>query len=351
MLKPQLGWDIGGAHVKAVLLDSAGEALHVQQIACPLWLGLDKLEMAILAILSDFQVGADQVNHTVTMTGELADLFAHRNDGVMQISQCVAQLLGSEVLFYRMKSAKNEDAFITIDQVPTNTKLIASANWHASATLLAGLLPSALLVDIGSTTTDIVLIEDGEVTHGALTDAKRMQQDRLVYTGVVRTPLMAIAQKLIVAGEETNVAAEHFATMADVYRLTGELPEALDMSETPDGGPKTMHASARRLARMVGYDVEDNLLEVWQQLAHVCRDKQVNQIKFAILKHLKSGAMIVGTGAGEFLVKAISTKLDHPYTSFTSLLIHEVGRDLDVCLPAYAVARLAYCRNIASCKL
>lgn len=348
MLKQQMGWDIGGAHVKAVLLNSEGKLLYVRQIACPLWLGLDKLEIAVQVILKDFHLEANQVKHAVTMTGELADLFLDRHDGVMQISQCVIKLLGTEVLFYRMHHAANMDIFVPITQVSENSKAIASANWHASACLLAKYLPSALLIDIGSTTTDIVQIEDGNVVNFAMTDAMRMQQDRLVYTGVVRTPLMAVAQKLTVAGKETNVAAEHFATMADVYRLTEELPEALDMTETADGGPKTMLASARRLARMVGYDVEDKPLEVWQQLAKDCRDKQLNQIALAVLKHLKSGTMIVGTGAGEFLVAALSAKLNCPYTRFTSLLLHELGQNLDVCLPAYAVAKLASDRNITS---
>jgi probable H4MPT-linked C1 transfer pathway protein len=347
MLKQQMGWDIGGAHVKAVLLNSEGQLLYVRQVACPLWLGLDKLEIAIQAIVKDFHLHASQVKHAVTMTGELADLFADRHDGVMQISQCVIALLGTEVLFYRMHHT-NADAFVPFTQVSENSKAIASANWHASACLLAKYLPSALLIDIGSTTTDIVQIEDGNVVNCAMTDAKRMQQDRLVYTGIVRTPLMAVAQKLTVAGKETNVAAEHFATMADVYRLTEELPEALDMTETADGGPKTTLASARRLARMVGYDVEDKPLEVWQQLAQSCRDKQLNQIALAVLKHLKSGAMIVGTGAGEFLVAALSAKLNCPYTRFTSLLSHELDQNLDVCLPAYAVAKLAYDRSITS---
>lgn len=349
MLKQQMGWDIGGAHVKAVLLNNVDNVLRIQQVACPLWLGLDKLEIAIMTILNGFQVDVDQVNHAVTMTGELADLFAHRHEGVVQISQCVAQLLGNEVLFYRMHSAENKGAFITINQVPENTQLIASANWHASASLLAQLLPSALLVDIGSTTTDIILIDGGELVNCTLSDAKRMQLDMLVYTGVIRTPLMAVAQKLTVAGEETNVAAEYFATMADVYRLTGELPEEIDMAETADRGPKTVHASARRLARMVGYDVEDKPLKDWQQLAHTCRDKQINQITLAVLKHLKSGAVIVGTGAGEFLVNAISAKLHHSYISFASLISVHTGRDLDVCLPAYAVARLANSRT-TSCQ-
>ena len=344
----KIGWDIGGAHLKAVLLDNNGNVMHVQQVACPLWLGLDKLETAILTVLKNFTLSTEQVDHAVTMTGELVDLFTNRHEGVMDISQCVARLLGGDVLFYCMTTSSNEDYFLAIGNVSANTQMIASANWHASARLLAKILPSALLVDIGSTTTDIILIDKGIIINSGLSDAKRMQQDTLVYTGVVRTPVMAVTQKLLLDTEITNVAAEYFATMADVYRLTEELPEGLDLAETADGEPKTMLASARRLARMVGHDYEDKPLQIWQQLAHDCREKQRKQIELAVMKHLKIGVTIVGAGAGSFLVGSIAQSLNRSYASFTSLLNDEANHDLGVCLPAFAVAKLAFLRNEVS---
>jgi (4-(4-[2-(gamma-L-glutamylamino)ethyl]phenoxymethyl)furan-2-yl)methanamine synthase len=344
----QIGWDVGGAHLKAVLLDGNGNVMQVQQLACPLWLGLNKLETTVVAILKQFEIASGQVHHAVTMTGELVDLFSNRHEGVLQISQCITSLLGEDVLFYCMDGVSNEYGLVAIDNVAENTKMIASANWHASARLLAKNLSPALLIDIGSTTTDIILIENGKVIDRGLTDAKRMQQDMLVYTGVVRTPVMAVTQKLLLGTKETNVAAEYFATMADVYRLTEELPEALDMSETADGEPKTVAASARRLARMVGHDVEDKPLEVWRSLAQDCRERQLIQIQLAVKKHLKNGVTIVGAGAGCFLVQAIAQKLSHPYAGFTSLLRDESMHHLEVCLPAYAVAKLASLRNAIS---
>jgi (4-(4-[2-(gamma-L-glutamylamino)ethyl]phenoxymethyl)furan-2-yl)methanamine synthase len=335
-----VGWDIGGAHVKAVLLDENKKVIHVQQMACPLWLGLDELKTAMLAMLKSIQVESQQVRHAVTMTGELVDLFANRHEGVLAIAQFVSQLLGNEILFYAIDSKSNTPHFVTINQVSEHTKMIASANWHASACLIAQRLPSALLVDIGSTTTDIIAIENGKVINRALTDAERMQQDVLVYTGVVRTPVMAVAQKLPLEFGETNVAAEYFATMADVYRLTGELSETVDMAETADGGPKTISASARRLARMVGHDVEDKPLESWQQLAQACRVKQCHQIQSAINKQLTNNMTILGAGAGHFLVKAIAQSLQQPYATLNSIWPHQHER-LGVCLPAYAVAVLA----------
>ena len=341
-----VGWDIGGAHVKAVLLDESQNVIHVQQMACPLWLGLDQLKTVMLAILKSMGVESKQVHHAVTMTGELVDLFANRHEGVLAIAQFVSHLLGNEVLFYAIDSKTNAPHLVTLNQVPEHTKMIASANWHASACLIAQIMPSALLVDIGSTTTDIVAIENGKIINQAMTDAERMQQDVLVYTGVVRTPVMAVAQKLPFEADETNVAAEYFATMADVYRLTGEFAETVDMAETADGGPKTVLASARRLARMVGHDVEDKPLESWQQLAQACRVKQCHQIQSAINKQLTKNMTILGAGAGHFLVKAIAASLQHPYATLNSILPHQ-QEHLGVCLPAYAVAVLADRKGIA----
>jgi (4-(4-[2-(gamma-L-glutamylamino)ethyl]phenoxymethyl)furan-2-yl)methanamine synthase len=337
-----IGWDIGGAHLKAVLLGERGELALARQLACPLWLGLEELAQAIATMMQFFQCSDCPVNHAVTMTGELVDLFSNRQEGVTQIAQCVTKNLGQHVLFYKMRDHAEASSFVLIDQVPKLANVVASANWHASASLIAKKHPSALLVDIGSTTTDIISIIDGHVVTSNSSDAQRLQQDTLVYTGVVRTPVMAIAQKLEVDGRTSNVAAEYFATTADVYRLTGELSVSSDIAPTADGSAKTIYASARRLARMVGYDFEDKPLEVWQALAHACRIKQLNQITSAMKKHLTTNKVIIGTGAGQFLVKEAASILGQPYTNLTKLFNQELPQEVDICFPAYAVAKLAF---------
>jgi len=337
----QFGWDVGGAHLKAVLLDAQGELEHSIQVPCPLWLGLDRLETAIQLVLKAFDVSEGQLNHAVTMTGELVDLFANRHDGVQKIAKQAITLLGDGTLFYRLDKKDLGHAFCAMQGVQPYTAMIASANWHASATLLAHFIPNALLIDIGSTTTDIIAISNGKIMDVGFTDAERMRQDTLVYTGVVRTPVMAVAQKLLLTGEETNVAAEYFATMADVYRLTGELLPAVDMADTADGEAKTEAASAKRLARMVGHDAADKPLTDWQQLAWHCREQQVAQIKLAVMKQLKNDMPIVGAGAGAFLAEDIAKSLGRPYIKLSSVF----ACDVDVCLPAYAVAKLAFMKG------
>ena len=351
-----LGWDIGGAHLKAVLLDKDGILLDTRQVACPLWRGLDHLALAIDDVLKAFKVSPHQAKHAITMTGELVDLFANRHEGVIEIAQFAKQKLGKKCQFY----AANK-GFVAIAQVADNTDYIASTNWHASASLIAQYCPDAVLVDIGSTTSDIIAIQFGKVLSSALSDASRLQHDSLVYTGVIRTPVMALAHKLPLENVETNVMAEYFATMADVYRLTGDLDEAADMAETADGKGKSLPESARRLARMVGYDFEDKAMDVWITLAFSCKAAQLRQLKAAVLKHLKPNTPLIGAGVGSFLVSALAQELNAAYWSVDAILaskmpiksestpktISNYGLALEVCFPAYAVAQLSLKANRA----
>lgn len=341
-----VGWDVGGAHLKAVLLNTEGEVVQAKQFPCALWMGLDRLEAAIETVLKSFNIAANQAKHFITMTGELVDLFISRHDGVVQISTLITHILGDNVLFYAIGGNEGHD-FLVLDKALKYTNRIASANWHASASLLANNIADALLIDIGSTTTDIIAIENGKVADVGLTDAKRMQNDTLVYTGVVRTPVMALAQKLVVDGKETNVAAEHFSTMADVYRLTQELQPEMDMTETADRQEKTLPASAKRLARMVGCDAEKQSITHWEQLAKHCREKQIEQIQLAAIKQMKKDMTIVGAGVGAFLAKEIAQLLDKPYIVLNDLFQHKTRHELAVCLPAYAVAKLALLQGLA----
>jgi probable H4MPT-linked C1 transfer pathway protein len=237
-----IGWDLGGAHLKAARLSPAGLVAQVVQLPCPLWQGLEHLDACIgeaLALLGPAPV------HAVTMTGEMVDLFADRHEGVRRIAGRIRELLpGMECRFYA-----GRHGWVLADGVEARAADIASANWRASAELVARHSAAALLVDIGSTTTDVIPILAGRVVARGSSDAERLVSRELVYSGVVRTPVMALAPVACVEGVEVPLMAECFATAADVHRLTGELPAGADLHRTADGGPPTPEASARRLAR------------------------------------------------------------------------------------------------------
>src|SRR5690606_36921340 len=112
---------------------------------------------------------------------------------------------------------------------------VASANWHATASLAARLEGEALVVDMGSTTTDIVLAQGGDVRNRAATDAGRLSTGELVYTGFTRTFLFGVAANAPVQGRLTPLMNEYFAAMADVHRILGMLPEGVDQQGTADG--------------------------------------------------------------------------------------------------------------------
>ena len=337
-LDATLGWDVGGAHLKAALVSGTGEVLQVCQVACPLWRGMAELEQALALVLS--QIEGIPERHAVTMTGELVDIFLNRGAGVLQITQFMAEHLKGEVLFYSAKQG-----FVDSTEVSFYPDSIASANWHASASLVAKSIKQAVLVDIGSTTTDLILINNGLVASQGFTDAERMRFDELVYAGVVRTPLMALCHKLEFDGFLVNVAAEHFATTADVYRLTGELLLEEDMADTADGAGKTELESARRLARMVGRDVEDFDMSAWRALAFEFRNAQLMRLQeaFSHFVDINQDMPLVGAGSGRFLVKALAMQLNKSYLDVQSLLnmSNKSTHWGSICLPAVAVASLS----------
>jgi (4-(4-[2-(gamma-L-glutamylamino)ethyl]phenoxymethyl)furan-2-yl)methanamine synthase len=341
-----LGWDVGGAHLKAVLIDQKGAVLQVIQVACPLWRGVAELQLALDEILNTLTVVSHY--HAITMTGELADIFPDRNAGVLEIADILCQRLPGKVSFFA-----GTRGMVSIADVAFNTPYIASANWLASASFFAQRMEQALFIDVGSTTSDFVLIAQGETKLRAYTDAERMQSEELVYTGVVRTPLMAISKQVPFAGAWVNTAAEHFATTADIYRLTGELRESDDMADTADGKGKSAEDSARRLARMVGHDIADASFAEWLQLAQAYKHMQLNLLRSATLRCLSSVRLemetpVIGAGAGSFLVKALAEQLNLPYLDAADFIpsganVHnqaETRRWAMVCLPAYAVANL-----------
>jgi probable H4MPT-linked C1 transfer pathway protein len=339
-----IGWDIGGAHVKAAVINSAGEIIAVYQQPCPLWKGLDQLQCAVTRTLHEASSAHDR--HAITMTGELVDLFEHREDGVKQIIDTMTTLLPQR----RCLIFAGTEGFLEFEQVEArHYQAIASANWLASASFAAQEVGSGLFIDIGSTTTDILLLNDGKVLAQGYTDYQRLLSRELIYTGIVRTAVMAVAQTARDQDQEIGLMAEYFATMADVYRVTGELNELHDQTETADGAEKTITASARRLSRMIGSDFFPEELPRWQQFAENIRAQQLQKIQRACEYRIQNVTTIknkpmIGAGVGRFLVKQLAQLSGYPYLDFSDLFpapANQTGITTADCAPAVAVACLA----------
>ncbi len=337
-----LGWDIGGAHLKVAAIDGGGRFAGALQLPCPLWQGLQHLDRAMGEVLRSAPIAR---LHAVTMTGELADIFRNRAQGV----KILIARLGKHLPAARTWVYAGSPGFLTPERASIRPETVASVNWAASAQLVANRMPEAIFVDIGSTTTDIVPIRSGELRNRGWTDAQRLACEELVYTGVVRTPIVAIAHRLPYYGEWIAPMAEHFATTADVYRLTGELPDGADQLPAADNTGKTARDSARRLARMFGLDFESAPLAYWKHCAHYLADMQLWKINQACQRVLSRGdvfdrAPIVGAGTGRFLARKLAAQLERRYRDFSSLVPAAPASAAWAanCAPAVAVALLLH---------
>jgi probable H4MPT-linked C1 transfer pathway protein len=347
-----IGWDVGGAHLKACLLVD-GVVADVAQWICPLWQGLAHLEGA-LALAAERWPEAGRALHAVTMTGEMTDLFADRADGVQRIAARIEARWPQRVRLYA-----GPGHWVAPEAAAAAWAQIASANWRATAQLAAQRFGRGLLVDIGSTTTDLIAFDQGRLLGDALSDRDRLASGELVYQGVVRTPLCALAPRIAFQGQALNVMAEFFATTADVYRLTGELDPEHDLYPPADGGAKTTAATQARLARMVGCDARDGSDADWQAFARTWRAAQVDRIAAELARVLAlrglslDGATLVAAGAGAFLVPALLSALGGDGMRVT---LCDFGRDVAplrpgptyddclraarLCAPSVAVAAL-----------
>jgi probable H4MPT-linked C1 transfer pathway protein len=335
-----LGWDIGGAHLKLAVVED-GVVVAARLLPCATWRGVAELRQAMRAALDGLPAEA---RHAVTMTGELADAFADRATGVVAI----LDLLAEQVPAGRIAVYGVAGDYLSVDAARAQPDRIASANWHATARHVARQVTDGLLIDIGSTTTDIVPLRHASVASRGHSDAERLATGELVYTGIARTPLAAMARHIPFAGRSTAVMAEFFATAADAHRLAGTLPDGADLHPAADNRGKSPAESRARIARMVGMDAAAAPDSAWQGLAESFLRLQVNQIEAALdlvlsAADLPHDAPLIGAGTGRFIAAEIARRRRRPYRGFdTTLRLADPGLAspaIDIA-PAVAVALL-----------
>ena len=222
-----LGIDIGGANIK--LADGRGFA-DAQPFA--LWKHSQRLAHELRTQIAH----APPCDHlAVAMTGELADCYATKAEGVKRILEAVEE--ASDRRHTRVYLSRG--VLVSPQVAMTRAREAAAANWHALARFAERLVgdSSALVIDVGSTTCDVVPLVDGKVASVGGTDTQRLLTGELLYTGVERSPVCAVLDRVPYRGQECTVAQELFATTRDVYVVLDELPEGGEPELTADGRP------------------------------------------------------------------------------------------------------------------
>jgi probable H4MPT-linked C1 transfer pathway protein len=304
-----IGIDVGGANLKVV--DDTGPHLHY----CPLWEG------APLTGLLNKYVTAPDDPVAVVMSGELADCFESKMEGISFIVNAVKNA-------FHAASFYGTDGQFHGHAVPQ----LAAANWLASADYLRAEYPDAVLLDIGSTTADIIPLMRFESMKG-LTDLLRLQKGYLIYTGMLRGNIATLLQSVTLDKVQTPVSSEYFANSADAHLILGHITPAQYSCDTPDKKEKTKKAALRRLARVVCADLEeigtDGAYQIAEQLWEKQRGLICDQVQHVTAQVAARQVIIGGIGAHLF-----SRELDGID------LTQELGSYADA-LPAFSVREVA----------
>jgi probable H4MPT-linked C1 transfer pathway protein len=239
------------------------------------------------------------------MTGELCDCFCSKADGVRHILIAVEHIArGRQVRVYLV-----DGRFVTVEDAKGSPTLAAASNWHALATYAARYVRTCagLLIDVGSTTTDVIPIRNGKVVARGHTDTERLLSRELLYLGVGRTPVCAVTHALPLGDELCPVASEVFATTGDAYVLLGYLAEDPVATWTADGRPLTNDFAKRRLARQICADVDDITDGGYQVTARAIVDSLRTMLAHAI-ETVSQGCgslelMYVLSGVGEAIAR------------------------------------------------
>jgi len=304
-----IGIDVGGANLKVV--NDGGAHLHY----CPLW------EKAPVTTLLNQYVTAPDEPAAVVMSGELADCFDDKMEGISFIVKAVKDAFHA-ARFYGTDGKFHDSA----------APQLAAANWLASADYLRGEFPDALLVDIGSTTTDIIPLTRFESLTG-LTDLQRLQNGYLIYTGMLRGNIATRLQSVLLEGVITPVSSEYFAASADAHLVLGHITPAQYTGDTPDKKEKTQTAALRRLARIVCADLDEIGTDGAYRIAEQFWENQRGLICDGVQR------IAAVTGARHILVGGIGASLFSGELGGTDLS-KELGSYADA-LPAFAVRELA----------
>src|SRR3954451_16273713 len=298
-----LAVDIGGANTKAAWLH--GTSLRTASRPFEVWRDRDAL-VAVLREVAAELGEADAV--AITMTAELSDAFRTKREGVAFVLAAAEEALGDRPLSVLTTTGE----LVSMGEARVRPWDVAAANWMATALAVADAYADALLVDIGTTTADVVPIAAGRVAASGHNDLERLQAGELVYTGVLRTNLAAIAPRVPVRGGWCPVSSESFAISGDVHLVLGRLAQEAYDCPTPDGRPPTVAFARERIARLVCADVEQLDASEVDAIAAFLYGEQLRQIEDAarrVQRPLSSEAPVVAVGAGVVMGREVAARL------------------------------------------
>jgi len=291
------GFDIGGANTDVAVIDfdESGNILDIETdyVFLPMWMKKEELKDALKDLI--VFIGEDKIDAVgISMTAELVDAYKTKKEGVVDIAQKSIDTFQVPVGFVGL------NGIMDISHVLKDPMKVAAANWIATAPLAAKINPNCILIDTGSTTTDIIPIKNGRECALGRSDIERLKTGELVYSGTLRTNVAALVEKVPIERKMTRVASELFAIVADVQIVLGNIDIDDYICDTMDGAGKSIEECMRRISRVVCGDMEvlkpDKIIEIAEYIYSV----QIKKIAEALLEVSKRNNIsnVVTTGLG-----------------------------------------------------
>ncbi len=318
-----IGWDIGGVNLKAVRVAEGGRLVSR---SAPFEIQLAPNELPNRLEELARKIGTEPGDrHAVTMTAELSQLFRSKREGINRILDSVVQ--AAEASLVRVFAT--DGRFLTVDEARHLPLLVAASNWAATARLVSRIAPDAILIDIGSTTTDIIPISVGTVVASGATDPARLRSGELIYTGVVRSPIESYATTVPLDGGQAFLSAEGFALSGDVWIALGQMREGDYGAPTPDGRPRTAVFARERLARAVCADLEMLDEGAITSIARALAQAQTDRVRAGLKRVMGRWPRLktaVVTGQGAFLAAEAAQQEGLEVSELASQLGPEASR-------------------------
>jgi len=316
------GFDKGGANTDIALVDfdESGNIIRVETdfIYLPMWIKKDKLKEALKDLLGSSVDEVDAVG--VSMTAELVDAYKTKKEGVLDIAKKSVDSFSVPVGFVGL------DGIMDISKVFEEPTKVAAANWIATAPLASKIQPNCILIDIGSTTTDIIPIKNGKECAKGRSDLERLKTGELIYSGALRTNVAALVEKVPLDGTMMRIASELFAVTADIQIILGNISKEEYTCDTMDGSGKSIDDCMRRISRVICGDMDALKPDEIKAIANYIYSEQVKKISEALLEVSKRNniSKVVTTGLGMDVLGAKACELAGlEYTGMDKILKKE----------------------------
>jgi (4-(4-[2-(gamma-L-glutamylamino)ethyl]phenoxymethyl)furan-2-yl)methanamine synthase len=338
-----LGFDIGGANTKVTFLKT--ENTKIKELITileyfPIWKSGKNSLPKILEKLKKKLANSKPLDGIgVTITAELSDEFMTKKEGIIHILDCLC-LVFTDIPIFVLNVETN---LVSVEEAKKTPLMVASANWAATGWITKQIIKDCIVVDVGSTSTSIIPIVNGEVAAEGRTDLEKLQNGELVYSGVLRTNVATIVNRIMVHGNATRVSSELFAQTGDVHLVLNNITEDEYTSDTCDGRGKTHIGAAARLARVVCADLDILNEQEIIEMAKFLYQKQIVQIANGLkqvkerVQNKKNIAVVTGIGR-KFLARKAAE-----YVGFEEIndMNELVGADVAVASPSVGVAFMA----------